>query len=174
MEVDFECEHCNKIFVSQKSLGEHKRSKFCSNNKNRKVAKGELSPVKHTPFLCDICKHKGKIFSCSFCDYEATTKINQITHEDAVHHGKTYKCSKCEKKCRSRAKFNWHIKYKHEQNTLASPFDCNTSFETKFELIEHSIKMHERNPEEYYCFHCSFKCKLESSLKAHKESVHLM
>ena len=66
---------------------------------------------------------KLKLFKCSQCDYESTTKGNLNTHCRGVHHKiKAYDCDQCSYSATTKGNLYQHVKgvHKSEQNSKKS------------------------------------------------------
>ena len=109
---DFECEPCQKTFISKRSFYQHKQS----------VHEG-------VKYACDQCdyqasrqdhltthiqsKHEGIKYACDQCEYQATTQGNLTVHIKSKHEGVKYSCDQCDYQAGYQSLLNRHMQSKH-------------------------------------------------------------
>jgi len=82
-DAKFQCQDCEKTFISQVGLWQHTKS-----------------------------QHEGVKYACNQCDYQATTQSNLTRHIQYKHEGVKYACNQCDYQG-SKEALRHHLKIKH-------------------------------------------------------------
>ena len=162
------CEECNKIYLDNKNLAEH-----------RSVHSGDK------PHTCDICKKvfrtktslrqhihihsENKPYVCSYCGHGFTQR-GYFTEHVRRHTGeRPYSCTLCNKSFVSNDLRKRHM-YSHTGNKPHHCPHCGKSFIEKSLLIVH-LRTHE-NYRPYQCGKCDKAFFANAKLQRHLATVH--
>ena len=138
----FQCDMCEKKFMSTNSLRVHK--KFNCHDKIK-------------AFFCELC---GK-------NYSRKQKLDQ--HINAVHEKKrNYKCEVCGKGFTWENACREHVKLMHGDMPKLQCEHCGFTSKTKSQLTAHYKRIHENSTDQFKCnqMHNGVRCKLSFPVKS--------
>ena len=200
------CKECKIKFRDNQTLSRHIQTKHeevtyacekCDYQTHRKDTLREHIHIKHlkTKFTCSSCNfegnrravsdhklvaHKGKIFHCSYCDYQAKNRYYLNQHKKINHDGIIYDCKECDFKAPRKSQLKYHV-MNHEDYQASSigalSQHKNTDHKNEtFDLqvskklpINHTLK---HKGMEFPCFKCSFKSTTKLQLRYHYQIEH--
>jgi hypothetical protein len=113
---------------------------------------------------------KKKLFSCSKCESNFTSRSRLISHFTSIHEGiKPFKCDICDARFTSSGGQKNHMQFVHDGK---KPFVCNIC-ETKFsyQLKTHVFSVHQEK-KLFNCEICGDHFSQEGTMKKHKLYVH--
>ena len=152
----YKCGFCNDSFKEKEDWKAHEKS----------VHEGQDPKNCH---LCDF-KAKPKLGCKSVRTQGSYTSVK--THIAIVHEGrKLFSCSTCKKDLSSKQKLERHIKTVHEGLRPYLCSDCGSSFSTKNNLKQHVESIHEKT-KQHMCTVCGEFFSLANYLKRHVQKVH--
>ena len=138
----YECDQCNKIYSTSKSLIHHQQSihqgvKYtCGQCDKQLTTQSDLtrhvqSMHEGLKYSCDQCeyqatqqgnltqhiysKHGGACYPCNHCGFFATTQRNLTRHIQSKHEGPKYACNQCDYRSTRKDSLSKHVQSKHEQ-----------------------------------------------------------
>jgi KRAB domain-containing zinc finger protein len=183
---NFECQKCNRVFKSKKSLVAHQCS-ICQTCGRKFFSMQTLQ--RHIEALHNQKKDLRK-FECDACDYKTKDKQSFTLHVIEEHSKEEIKfdCDQCWRKYRCKRSLAMHLlshkkvqcliceklifyvglKYHLEFHKTETPFICKfceKAFKTK-RCVENHEKTHKK---EFKCKVCDRKFSLRSDLKQHLE-----
>ena len=123
--------------------------------------------------MYNLAKSIAPVFTCNYCDYKSTDKMEAWTHQKQHHHSEKpieekYSCPKCNHCTVYKINVEKHIKIKH----LGVRFPCNECdgrFTTPHVLKLHIDTIHRKI--KYPCDRCDYKAKSPSALYIHKKKA---
>lgn len=174
---EFQCEHCNRVFKSKRSLSFHMnrqhdevsnsakqegqnpqllRCKYCNQEFSTKAECGEHENT-----------HVGeKRFICWYCPHKFRTNYGRKRHM-RVHTGeRPYKCTECPKAFPHMVQLDYHIR-KHKNLREFSCKTCGKEFFRKFELSLHERRHTGFRP--LVCEDCGKTFNVMSELNEHRK-----
>ena len=169
---DIQCELCDKLFSSHKSLNTHM----------------DYSHNKQATFVCDECGskykqkgnleshiaivHKGIRLTCTYesCNLVTTAKGYLEKHIKTVHEGFRLKCDQCDYEAKSKQRLREHEDKIHKELKPYNCKECDMTFSGKANLMRHSMAIHEKL--RYQCSECDQTVTQYGDLKRHFIKVH--
>ena len=152
----YKCGFCNDSFKEKENWKAHEKS----------VHEGQDPKSCH---LCDF-KAKPKLGYKSVRTQGSYTSVK--THIAIVHEGrKLFSCSTCKKDLSSKQKLERHIKTVHEGLRPYLCSDCGSSFSTSTNLKQHVASIHEKT-KQHKCTICGASFSLSNYLKRHVKKAH--
>ena len=157
------CEICNEVFLSIKSLSVHIAQKHCPKDPEKGyvclycnlVTKKSASKLgyhimnKHFNQPLYQCNQCGKGFD------EKNCLVSHIKHNHTTE--KLFQCDKCAKNFKTVGLLNSHVKGMHEEQENATCKECNKVFKNSKSLRDHFRNMHsgaDRIRTKYVCDDC--------------------
>jgi KRAB domain-containing zinc finger protein len=164
MEIIFQCEYCNEVFLSYDISLKHVKMLHIINNKNE--------------FNCVKAREENKVeisiepetFTCELCPKECVTKKILKYHIMHKHTEPTYKCTICDKKFSCQAHLTRHIKLHNKEYVYVCNY-CGKGFYDKTGLDVHVRTSHTKDYP-FHCTKCEKKFPSKNSLKIHNQTVH--
>lgn len=156
----FQCDHCEKVFHSEKAKHYHENIKHSNSD---------------TTFKCEICNKK------------FTSEVSRKRHSKYVHSEvRKWSCEDCEAKFKERRDLRIHIRNKHsdfnteredyqesKDKTLFRCEKCKTIFTFRKNLKAHeSTCIADDAQQQYVCEECKSKFKFKRNLVSHIKIKH--
>ena len=115
-------------------------------------------------------EHNAKDYQCTDCSYIGNTKSKYQYHRESKHPNEDYICTKCNIRLNFRSSYTRHMKHQHRNETMGCEL-CSYAGKSLHHLTLHMKAVH--TAFEYkQCSKCSFKAKLNSSLRYHEQVTH--
>ena len=170
----FNCEICNKLFLSKQSLKKH----ISSVHEAKK-------PLKCKFVRCDLC---GRDFTskrnlhqhvklthdikCKICESGFDTRRDLVRHIASVHEWKEYfECKICTKGFNSKMDLSRHLKFVHEESKTFKCGICDSAFTQPFHVKRHIKEVHE-GVKTFKCGICYSAFTQSCYVKRHIKEVH--
>ncbi|XP_023341393.1 transcriptional repressor CTCFL [Eurytemora carolleeae] len=119
----------------------------------------EFDPLQSEPKRIRKSKHR---YSCSRCEYFASTTWRLKIHEEIKHIGVRYPCLECEHAATTASDLTRHVRNKHKGVRYACS-QCNYAATTSGTLKKHLENKHEGV--RYPCLQCEYAATTAAALK---------
>lgn len=134
----FHCDHCDKKFVSSRSLAHHLK---CLEKKHRCAECGKTFAQPGELKLHERIHNGERPFKCTVCGKSYKTASLRTAHMDSHIEGKTFECQLCGKQLQTRTCYRNHIK-RHSEERKHECDVCSKKFYTKYNVKIHRQKVH--------------------------------
>ncbi|XP_055632911.1 uncharacterized protein LOC129773335 [Toxorhynchites rutilus septentrionalis] len=180
IEKKFKCEECDKDFLSESQLADHKES----HDKDSSGRKEKLTKccACHQQFESEelLRKHADEIhlpesqtstidiekkFICDICHRRYKTKRTLLDHKSKPYRNEQNMCSQCGKVFREKRFLIDHERLHRAERTLVCPI-CSKTFAIKDSYRKH-VKWHSIEKDRFKCEVCNKGFKLKEGLKRH-------
>ncbi|XP_055845291.1 gastrula zinc finger protein XlCGF8.2DB-like [Episyrphus balteatus] len=164
---NFECNHCDQIFVKKRYLESHLKYHLGTNlfpckecgKSSRTARQLKIHMLTHTSKREHICEVCGKSYRL---------RHHLIVHQKQKHENKRdFKCNKCDRAFNTKSFLNTH-KLSHSKERKHVCSTCGTGFVWKKNFVQH-VKLHS-DTKDYECELCGKTFAQKAGLITHKKS----
>jgi len=173
-EDSYNCDQCDSMLKSKKSLMAHIKSKH-EGFRFSCIECSETFTSNHSLKVHKESIHEGIKYSCSECDNVYSTTGHLRVHKLSKHSGLVFDCDQCSYQTSSQRALKEHIRSHLEANIFCDQCDFRTAVERKLKLhiqAKHDPDKDPENPNERICEMCGFVAGNTSELTKHKRGKH--
>ena len=141
----YQCNHCNKTFVSNSNLIRHlakcKESNPVASSDSYDVREdsNEIHRLVHNDITPNKDSSEGMLYKCDQCDKSFKKKCSLGNHVQIHNKDRPHQCSLCNKAFKREINLIHHLSTVHYEDTIYQCTYCDKVFIKKENLTEHQI-----------------------------------